>query len=295
MNKRGRMDPISPELVLVDSELAREARARLSDPRKSNGTVPVSPIPKALRRPRIVGAGAVAESVPSTVRVPFVPLLEAEVAYVETEPGPHHLVRPKLLLVAVGLVCFILGVLLPPIGTEGDPDPSQKPLASRQEQRGSMIPRLTAPAASSIHSDPRKGETAQAESARATRSAGHVSTKRKENPRQSKLSQRATSPSSGRRRGAHESTRGRVPTRLFVWLQTRGAHYYHVEFLKGTRTMFEAWPTDPRVTVPLRGTFRGRSFAFTKGRYRWIVQPAFGPRAQARYGQPIVRSVWVVP
>jgi hypothetical protein len=86
----------------------------------------------------------------------------------------------------------------------------------------------------------------------------------------------------------------RVATRLFVWLPSRGARYYHVQFLKGRRTVFEAWPTDARVTVPLRGTFRGRRFAFTDGRYRWIVRPAFGPRSSGRYGEPIVRSTWVV-
>jgi hypothetical protein len=67
-----------------------------------------------------------------------------------------------------------------------------------------------------------------------------------------------------------------------------------VQFLKGKRTVFEAWPTDPRVTVPLRGTFRGRRFAFDSGRYRWTVRPAFGPRTNGRYGEPIVRSIWVV-
>jgi hypothetical protein len=58
--------------------------------------------------------------------------------------------------------------------------------------------------------------------------------------------------------------------------------------------VFEAWPTDARVTVPLRGTFRGRRFSFTSGSYRWVVRPAYGPRSSARYGEPIVRSVWTV-
>jgi hypothetical protein len=287
------MDPISPELVLVDPELAREARARLGDPGKSNGTVPLSPIPRALPRPRIVGAGAVAASVGSTARLPIVPLREAEVASVATEARPHHVVRPKLLVVAVGLVGFILGVLLPPIGTGDDPGPSQELLASREARPASVIPRSITPTASSVRSDPRKRKI-QAEIAQATQSAGSAPAKPKEGPHQSKPSEPATSPSTGRRRGAHETTRGQLPTRLFVWLPSRGAHYYHVQFLKGTRTIFEAWPTDPRVTVPLRGTFRGRRFAFANGRYRWIVRPAFGPRSEARYGEPIVRSAWVV-
>jgi len=288
------MDPLSPELVLVDPELAREARARLDDPGQSNGTLPLSPIPKALPRLRILGAGAVAGSVGSTARLPVVPLREAaEVAYLETQAGPRHVVRPKLLVVAVGLVGFILGVLLPPIGTGGDPGPSREPLASPEPRPTSMIPRSISPTASSVRSDPRKGET-QAEIAQATQSAGSVPAKRKETPHQSNRSEPTTLPPTGRRRGAHEATRRQVPTRLFVWLPRRGARYYRVQFLKGTRTIYEAWPTDPRVTVPLRGTFRGRSFAFTNGRYRWIVQPAFGSRSEGRYGEPVVRSTWVV-
>jgi hypothetical protein len=283
------MEPISPELVLVDPGLGREARARLGDPKMSNGRVPPTQTSNASPARKIVGAGAVARSVPSTVGLPIAPDPKAAVAGVQTEALPYHVVRPKLLVVAVGLVGFTLGVLLPPIGTEGDPAPSRRLLAFRETQPGSTIPRPTTPAASSVRSDPRKGESAQAR-----QSDGRVSAKRKERSRQTKISKPASSPSSGRRHGAHEPTRGRVPTQLFVWLPSRGAGYYHVQFLKGKRTIFEAWPTAPRVTVPLRGTFRGRSFAFTNGRYRWIVQPAFGSRSQARYGDPIVRSTWVV-
>jgi hypothetical protein len=87
----------------------------------------------------------------------------------------------------------------------------------------------------------------------------------------------------------------RIARRLFVWLPIRGASHYNVRFFDGSQTVFEAWPTDARVTVPIRGTFRGRPFEFTNGRYRWVVRPAFGTRSSGRYGDPIVRSVWVAP
>jgi hypothetical protein len=288
-----RMDPISPELVLVDPDLAGEARARLGDPRESNGRVSPSHISHAVPRRRIAGAGAVARPVPSTVRLPIVSRPKAPVAGVRSEALPHHVVRPKLLLVAVGLVGFILGVVLPPIGSEGDRAPSRKPLASGDKQPVSTIPPSTTPAGATVHRDVAQMH-ARPRTAKQLEPPAAFPVKKKERLRQSKISEPASSPPIARRRTTREPTRARVPTRLFVWLPSRRASYYHVRFLKDTRTVFEAWPTDPRVSVPLRGTFRGRSFAFTNGRYRWIVEPAFGPRSEARYGEPIVRSIWIV-
>jgi hypothetical protein len=287
------MDPISPELVLVDPELARLARARLADRGNSNGRVSASPFADQAPRRLIVGAGAVARSVPSTVRMPLVRLREAPVAEVASEKGPRHALWPKLLLIAAGLFGFLLGVLISLIIAGDDPGPSRQSLAPGEEQAASVIPRSSTRAGSSLRNAQRTDET-RTETRQSAPPAGRGSAKRKERPRKSKAAEPASSPPTRRRRGAREATRGRVPTRLFVWLPSRGARYYHVQFLKGTRAVFEAWPTDPRVTVPLRGTFRGRSFSFAKGRYRWIVRPAFGPRSKGRYGDPIVRSIWVV-
>jgi hypothetical protein len=293
MKYRCAVEPISPELVLVDPDLAREARSKLGDPAKSNGSVPPSSISSAALRRRIVGAGAVAESASSTVGLPIVRPGEAAAADVPPEPGPHHVVRPKLLVVVFGLIGFILGVFLPPIGTGGDPPPSRNGLASGEERPASMTPRLTTPTVSAVKIDGRTDES-QTESRPAPRPAGTGSVKEEERQRQSKISEPGSFPTTGARGRGREASGGRIPTRLFVWLPSRGATYYRVRFLKGNRTIFEAWPTDARVAVPLRGTFRGRSFAFTKDRYRWIVQPAFGPRSEGRYGEPIVRSIWVL-
>jgi hypothetical protein len=184
-------------------------------------------------------------------------------------------------------------VVLPPIGSEDDRATSSKPLASGDKQPASMIPRSTTPAGAAVHRDVRK-DAREPENGQADRAAGRVSVKKTERPRESKISEPASPPPIARSRVAREATRVRVPTRLFVWLPSRRASYYRVRFLKGTRTIFEAWPTDPRVSVPLRGAFRGRSFAFTNGRYRWIVRPAFGRRSEGRYREPIVRSIWLV-
>jgi hypothetical protein len=84
-------------------------------------------------------------------------------------------------------------------------------------------------------------------------------------------------------------------TRDFVWVRQPGAGHYHVQFFRGKRLVYEAWPSRPRVSVPLSGRQGGASFEFRPGAYRWVVRPGFGPRSKSRYAAPIVRSTWFVP
>jgi hypothetical protein len=84
------------------------------------------------------------------------------------------------------------------------------------------------------------------------------------------------------------------PKWTFVWPARQAADYYNVTFFQGTRAVFEAWPRRPRLVVPARGTSRGHAFRFGPGRYRWVVRPGFGPRADRAYGKPIVVSTWTV-
>jgi hypothetical protein len=303
------MDPISPELVLVDPELARVARARLPDLAASNGRATparteaiarVLPRVGVAPRAAIVGAGAVARPAPATMRMPLVRLREAAVAELDAEAEPRSGPGPKLLLAAAGLCVFLLGVFIPQVISGGDPAPSVQPRPARQAEPAPPSPAAATPQNTPLRSAPRRSaprrsgtETGIGRAARATRP---VSQKRetKPSPRTARAARQATPPPTHRPQPARKSTTAPVPTRLFVWLPSRDASYYNVRFFKGTRTVFEAWPTDARVTVPMRGTFRGKPFAFTSGRFRWIVRPAFGPRSSARYGAPIVRSVWAV-
>jgi hypothetical protein len=82
------------------------------------------------------------------------------------------------------------------------------------------------------------------------------------------------------------------PTRVFVWPAVSRATFYKVEFFRRGRRIFEASPTMPRIELPLRWVFRGRRFRLTPATYRWEVRAAFGPRSRPRYGPPITRSTW---
>lgn len=282
------METISPELVLIDPELARRARAHLPDSSVSNGNV-TSAVADAIAsvppgRP-VVGAGAF----PPRASVGRSHLVRARDA-AELESQQRRALRPKLLLVAAGLFSFLLGFLLAPVLAVGDSVPSSQPQASRQETASELLARPTSTGSALERTGPPRDTRTDREPRRRPSTKREMTTRQSPVPPPSPPS--TSSPKTRPGKGARVPKHGGVATQLFVWVPSRGARYYHVRFFKDKRTVFEAWPTDPRVTVPLRGTFRGQRFAFTSGRYRWTVRPAFGPRGP--YGEPIVRSIWVV-
>jgi hypothetical protein len=83
-----------------------------------------------------------------------------------------------------------------------------------------------------------------------------------------------------------------LPTRVFVWPAVTGATFYKVEFFRRGRKIFEATPVTTRIELPLRWVFRGRSFRLTPATYVWRVQAAFGAGSRPRYGQVVTRSTW---
>jgi hypothetical protein len=97
----------------------------------------------------------------------------------------------------------------------------------------------------------------------------------------------ARSPRSARARVAPE-------TRLFVWLPHRRASHYRVEFFRRGKKIFQATTLKARLVLPDRWVFKGHRVQLTPGNYRWTVRPGFGSRLNARYGRPIVSSRWTV-
>ena len=82
-------------------------------------------------------------------------------------------------------------------------------------------------------------------------------------------------------------------TRLFVWPAVKHASYYKVQFFRRGQVVFVALPSVPRLTLPSRWMYKGRSMRLVPAVYSWQVLPAFGTRYHARYGDAIVRSTWV--
>jgi hypothetical protein len=88
--------------------------------------------------------------------------------------------------------------------------------------------------------------------------------------------------------------RASPPASVFVWLPVREASHYKVEFFRGGRKVFQATTAKARLELPRRWTFKGRRFEVTPGTYRWSVRPGFGAGSSRRYGETIVASRWTV-
>jgi hypothetical protein len=87
--------------------------------------------------------------------------------------------------------------------------------------------------------------------------------------------------------GRKSKPRSTYQTRIFIWPAVPHASFYRVE------RVFEALASTTRLELPLRWTYRGRSYHLLTGPYVWRVSPAFGPRFRLRYSRPIIRSIWV--
>jgi hypothetical protein len=81
--------------------------------------------------------------------------------------------------------------------------------------------------------------------------------------------------------------------RGFVWVPVAATSAYDVEFYRAGRRIFAARTTHPKLTVAKSWTYRGRRERFTPGTYRWYVWPIYKSGSGGR-GTPIVNSVLIV-
>ncbi len=95
------------------------------------------------------------------------------------------------------------------------------------------------------------------------------------------------------RRGVARIAR-RQPARVFVWIPVPEASDYRVQFFKGGKKILEAHASRARLAVPPHWFYGGRRFSLSHGRYLRIVRPGLGSRGARRYGPAIVRSLLVV-
>jgi len=76
-------------------------------------------------------------------------------------------------------------------------------------------------------------------------------------------------------------------SRVLYWQPVAGASRYTFGFFRAGRQIFEASPTEPRVTVPSSWTYRGVRFTLQAGQYGWNVHAAL-----ARERKLVVRATW---
>jgi len=85
---------------------------------------------------------------------------------------------------------------------------------------------------------------------------------------------------------------------LLAWRPVPGADYYNVQIWavlpSGTVKVFSTWPKANHLQLKETWTFGGKKHRLGKGRYRWYVWPGIGRIVDARYGNLIGTSLFVV-
>ena len=242
---------VSPELALVDPQLADVARSTLSQEDT------LARIELLVRAHRIFDSRSLVRAEPHaapTERVEQIEPIETE-SIARTEAPAHAptaagrtghrrsaVVAGSLAAAAIASA-LLVGVRIdlsgqpagadssvisvPPIGQPGVRANPSKPVAKPKPRRTTPAPRRKHPTHSSRH--------------------------------------RSTAP----KPKLHNAAQGR----RFVWAPAPRASSYRVQFFRGSILVFEATTKKPEVTLPARWILRGVRRALTPGTYRWNVWP----------------------
>jgi hypothetical protein len=261
-------EPVSPELVLVDPQLAAHARARLRAADEdlswlaNHRPAPTTAATAAEVHENGAGSSLAVSETPFAARAPALEHAEADTSVVQRRRRG----RRALLAVSAALTAAAIGVLVfPPdvIDTGG----------STSARTLTPAPPRAARSAKQTHRARQRSQPSRAP-ARATRS-------------------HSTKPTIQPRKRQRRARASRFPVQVFVWPPVSRAAFYKVEFFRKGRKVFEAFPRKPRIELPRRWVFRGRQRRLTAGTYRWNVRPAFGSRARPRFGKLITQSTWL--
>jgi hypothetical protein len=267
-------EPISPELVLVDPELAERARASLPEepwlsfipPPEERPVVAAVPaeLPQA-RRPRrrrplpaLAGAAAVA-AVLAALAFGLVP-----------SPGARPTLEP-----------------------EAAPPPARRPAAPLPAAR----PRAAEPAAPPARAPAPAKPTRTAAPKPAPKPKPAPRPKPKlpvAKPRPAPAPPAAPKPSRPtplpKPKPAKPSARPEPfePARLFVWVPARGAVYYHFVLWRDGKRVYDAFSRKPSTKIP-------KTVRFTAGSYIWVVRAGKTKRAAGDVGPALVTSTFTIP
>jgi len=245
---------VSPELALVDPALAGRERSRLwlEDELGTESAVSAS---------APLARGPVIRRPPRTQRPP------------DAERMPRRrswLVRG----IAVSVLLFVsLGFAARALSPSDDPDSAQVPSDSAVP---AVDNRVAAP-------EPRRQARPETATARPETTTARPET----------TTAPPNAPRSGPRKPSRSQSTAVTPTpqaRTFAWAPVRNARGYSVEFFRGGRRIFVARTVKPRLTLPVRWTYRARRYRLTPGEYRWYVWPLARSRSGIERGKAIVQA-----
>jgi hypothetical protein len=79
---------------------------------------------------------------------------------------------------------------------------------------------------------------------------------------------------------------------LLAWHAAPRARFYNVQLYRKGRKVLTTWPSRSRLQLGSRWIHQGNVYRLRPGAYTWVVWPAFGTRADPRYGRMLGRSTF---
>lgn len=280
-------EPVSPELALVDPELAARLRALLPDIEPQIALGPEPPVLRALPDPE-----------PETV-LAFPPTPELPDGGGAVAPAPVLVYPSRGERLRSLAKAFAAGAAVATVVTVGVISELGEGPASQADDPGTVPPRsaIAAPGApdgaSTAAPKPKAGPKSRAGGAssgaapgtkkRSTK-AGRAATpkqpssKRAGAAKQAGTSRRATKPAATQKRAAKskQTTKPAAPAaepRRFAWAPVEGAVAYRVELFRESKQVFTAKTKDPFYELAVSWRHRGQAERLTPGSYRWYVWP----------------------
>jgi hypothetical protein len=263
--------PLSPELVLVDPELARWARARLPDPKDVTA-------PPGRLRPVAVPDTVVSLPLPLPAPVP-----EVRRQSIESLPLPAARRGSRVLHGASLLLALALGVFVGSKLFDGSTKNGAGPAPLRTQPPQTPTRGATNPTGSA----PRVAKTPSA----GPRTKKQSSVKRRP-PKAKKQSGVKRRPPKAKKPVPSIGSPGDV--RVFSWAPTPTAAYYRFSLYRSGERIFSARSRAARLELPATWTHHGRRLRLRMGRYRWVIRPALRDGGRLRLGPPVVSAALVI-
>ncbi len=298
-------EPISPELVLVDPELAEAARRAL-------------PAPDFLSRPRTPPEAPVASVDGRRVSPETAPSVARTASPAAVAPSREILSRSDrrrkpLTRALVALTLYVVGPVLvvsaatyaaelaadaPPSLVAPDPTTQPLPTPADPSSRGSGG---SAPAAGGERAEPATpGATSTRRSGASPKGAarGSEAPPPARPPNDSERTgvqtrpRTAASPAPRARQASRPKPSG--PPTVLVWIAVEGAASYRFELFRGKSRIYSAVTRKPRIELQPSWRYRRVRYRLEPAKYRWVVRPLKQRGAKLVTAPPIVESVWIV-
>jgi hypothetical protein len=298
-----RPETISPELALVDPELARLARARLHEPGLFwPGGAERRPAPAATPLKSAVGPAASWGTPLRTAPAPAVSVAAAELLAERTAvsradrffqpPPPRPLVPGGMAAVAAALLVGVGGGLAWVL-----PEPTSNPVSSSAD-----TPPVVSLTPGHVSSDPPSVRPAAKQPAApavqdSTRGAGKPATgARTETRPNSQPSQPRVPPAPKTipvlpppaAPASPPAAATKSEARTFAWAPAPGATGYEIQLFRGNDRVLVERTGETKLKIGPRWTYEGRTMSLQPGRYRWYVWPLGA--GGARSDRPVVQA-----